>query len=165
MASNGLATPLKKEKDNDILSSTRKVFGKLNSKPRTRESRLESLSEQELNLVVQTAHFVKLAHGFGDRSTQSYSEVTKAMYPRLAYNLQTLVADVLQDAQPVEEQPIDKSKERDRLRQASLDKATNDIDFSTRVSSDEEKAEQLLIVQTSRAEERRKKYRKKPGRT
>ena len=150
MASNGLASPLKKEKDNDILSSTRKAFGKLNSKPRTLESRLESLSEQELNLVLQTAHFVKLAHGFGDRSKQSFSDVTKAMYPRLSYNLQTLVADVLQDAEPLEAKPIDKSIERDSIitktlddYSASMGKATNDIDFSQRVTSDEEKAEQL----------------------
>ena len=147
---NGLATPLKKEKDNDILSSTRKAFGKLNSKPRTLESRLESLSEQELNLVLQTANFVKMAHSFGDRSKQSYSDVTKAMYPRLSYNLQTIVADVLQDADPVEAEPIDRSIERDSVitktlddYSASMGKATNNIDFSQRVTSDEEKAEQL----------------------
>ena len=147
---NGLATPLKKEKDNDILSSTRKAFGKLNSKPRTLESRLESLSEQELNLVLQTANFVKMAHSFGDRSKQSYSDVTKAMYPRLSYNLQTIVADVLQDADPVEAEPIDRSIERDSVITKTLDdysssmgKATNNIDFSQRVTSDEEKAEQL----------------------
>ena len=147
---NGLATPLKKEKDNDILSSTRKAFGKLNSKPRTLESRLESLSEQELNLVLQTANFVKMAHSFGDRSKQSYSDVTKAMYPRLSYNLQTIVADVLQDADPVEAKPIDRSIERDSVitktlddYSASMGKATNNIDFSQRVTSEEKKAEQL----------------------
>ena len=147
---NGLASPLKKETETDILSSTRKTFGKLNSKPPTLEKRLESLSEQELNLVLQTANFVKMAHSFGDRSKQSYSDVTKAMYPRLSYNLQTIVADVLQDADPVEAKPIDKSIERDSLINKTLDdyaaalgKATNDIDFSTRVSSDEKKVEQL----------------------
>ena len=113
------------------------------------ESKLESLSEQELNLVLQTANFVKMAHGFGDRSKQSYSDVTKPMYPLLSYNLQTIVSDVLQDADPVEAKPIDKSIKRDSLINKTLDyyaallgKATNDIDFSTRVSSDEEKAEQ-----------------------
>ena len=59
----GLATPTRKE--NDILTSTRKEFGKLNRKPLPLEGRLQRLSEQELNLVFQTAQFVKLAHGFG----------------------------------------------------------------------------------------------------
>ncbi len=72
------------------------------------------------------------------------------MYPRLSYKLQTLVADVLQDAEPLEAKPIDKSIERDSIitktlddYSASMGKATNDIDFSQRVTSDEEKAEQL----------------------
>ena len=146
---NGLATPTKK-KENDILSATRKAFGRLEGKPRSLEQRLQSLTEQELGLVVQTAQFVKMAHSFGDRSKQSYSDVTKSMYPRLSYNLQTIVADVLQDADPIEVKPIDKSMERDTVINKTLDdyaaalgKANNDIDFSTRVSSDEEKAEQL----------------------
>ena len=91
-----------------------------------------------------------MAHSFGDRSTQSYSNVTKAMYPRLRFNLQSIIAEVLNDADLLEAKPIDKSKERDSLINktlddyaASLGKATNDIDLSNKVSSDEEKVEQL----------------------
>tara|TARA_B110000008_G_C16862434_1_gene521341 strand:+ start:192 stop:353 length:162 start_codon:yes stop_codon:yes gene_type:complete len=51
-------------KENDILAATRKVFGKLEGEPRSLEQRLQSLTEQESGLVVQTAHFVKTAHSF-----------------------------------------------------------------------------------------------------
>ncbi len=64
---NGLTTPTMK-KENDILSATRKAFGKLYGKPRTLEQRLQGLTEQELGRVVQTAQFVKMAHSFGNLS-------------------------------------------------------------------------------------------------
>ena len=68
----------------------------------------------------------------------------------MGYTKQKLVSDILQDADPVEAKPVDRDIERDTTINKTLDdyaaalgKATNDIDFSTRVSSDEEKAEQL----------------------
>ena len=64
---NGLGTPIKKETETDILATTRKAFGKLNATPPTLEQRLQSLSETELGTTLQTAQFVKLAHGFGSR--------------------------------------------------------------------------------------------------
>ena len=149
---NGLGTPTKKETENDILATTRKAFGKLNATPATLEQRLQSLSETELGTTLQTAQFVKLAHGFGSRvgNTQAYFDLTKEMYPKMGYTKQKLVSDILQDADPVEAKPVDRDIERDTTINktlddyaASLGKATSDIDFSTRVSSDEEKAEQL----------------------
>ena len=145
---NGLATPIKKEKD--ILAITRKEFGRLNAAPPTLEQRLQSLSETDLKLILSTAQLVKLAHGFGSRAgnTQAYFDITKEMYPKMGYTKQKLIADILQDAAPVEAKPVDKSIERDTTINKTLDdyaaalgKATNDIDFSTRASSDEENAE------------------------
>ena len=113
---------------------------------------LQSLSETELGTTLQTAQFVKLAHGFGSRvgNTQAYFDLTKEMYSKMLYTKQKLVADILEDAEPVEARPVDKSIERDTAINKTLDdyaaalgKATKDIDFSNRVSSDEEKAEQL----------------------
>ena len=134
---NGLASPLKKE--TDILATTRKAFGKLNRNPPTLGARLESLSEQELNLVLNTAQFVKLAHSFGSRvgNTQAYFDLAKEMYPKMGYTKQKLIADILQDAEPVEVKPTDKSIERDTAINKTLDdyaaalgKATNDINVS-----------------------------------
>jgi len=149
---NGLGTPLKKETETDILATTRKAFGKLNATPPTLEQRLTSLTETDLKLILSTAQYVKLAHGFGSRAgnTQAYFDITKEMYPKMGYTKQKLIADILQDAAPVEAKPVDKSIERDTTINKTLDdyaaalgKATNDIDFSTRASSDEENAEQL----------------------
>lgn len=149
---NGLGTPLKKETETDILATTRKAFGKLNATPPTLEQRLTSLTETDLKLILSTAQYVKLAHGFGSRAgnTQAYFDITKEMYPKMGYTKQKLIADILQDAAPVEAKPVDKSIERDTTINKTLDdyaaalgEATNDIDFSTRASSDEENAEQL----------------------
>mgnify|MGYP001439126053 CR=1 FL=1 len=108
---NGLATPIKKE--NDILTATRKAFGKLNAAPQTLEQRLSNLSETNLRVILSTAQFVKVAHGFGNRSgsTKAYFDLTKEMYPNLGYTKQKLVADVLQDAEPVEAQPKQNKRE------------------------------------------------------
>ena len=101
---------------------------------------------------MQTAQFVKLAHSFGTRfgTTQAYFDLTKEMYPKMAYTKQKLIADISQDAGPVEAKPMDKSIERGTAINKTLDdyaaalgKATNNIDFSQRVTSEEEKAEQL----------------------
>ena len=68
----------------------------------------------------------------------------------MGYTKQKLVSDILQDADPVMAKPVDRDIERETTINKTLDdyaaalgKATNDIDFSTKVSSDEEKAEQL----------------------
>ena len=111
---NGLATPTMK-KENDILAATRKAFGKLEGKPRSLEQRLQSLTEQELGLVVQTAQFVKMAHSFGDlrpsKPKQPYIDLTRKMYPKLPFHLQSLIGDVLNDAEPIEEQPKKNTRE------------------------------------------------------
>ena len=114
---NGLATPTTK-KENDILSATKKAFGKLDGKPRSLEQRLTSLTEQELGLVVQTAQFVRMAHSFADLSPSKpkkpYIDITRKMYPKLSFHLQQIIADVLQDAEPIEEQPTQLMERRKR---------------------------------------------------
>ena len=114
---NGLATPTTK-KDNDILSVTRKAFGKLDGKPRSLEQRLNSLTEQELGLVVQIAQFVRMAHSFGDlspsKTKKPYIDITRKMYPKLSFHLQQIIADVLNDAEPIEEQPTQLMERRKR---------------------------------------------------
>ena len=138
-------------KENDILAATRKVFGKLEGEPRSLEQRLQSLTEQESGLVVQTAHFVKTAHSFWDlkpsKPKEPYIDFTRKMYPKLSFHLQQIIADILDVAEPVEEQP--KQNKRDRIIKGVQDSYSKSgeqkikMNFSQRVSSDEEKAEQL----------------------
>ena len=63
MSKRGLASP-QKEADS-ILSMTRKTFGKSNKQPPTLEEKLQRLTERELQTVLQTAQYVKLANGMG----------------------------------------------------------------------------------------------------
>ena len=69
------------------------------------------------------------------------------MYPKLSFHLQQIIADVLDVAEPVEEQP--KQNKSDRIIKGVQDSYSKSgeqkikMNFSQRVSSDEEKAEQL----------------------
>ena len=144
---NGLATPTMK-KENDILSATRKAFGRLEGKPRSLEQRLNSLTEQELGLVVQTAQFVKMAHSFGDlrpsKPKEPYINLTRNMYPKLSFHLQSLIADVLQDAEPIEEQP--KQNKRDQIIkdvQDSYAMSGEPVDAKATVANAKDKADKL----------------------
>ena len=114
----GLATPIRK--DNDLLSATRKAFGKLDRTPMTLEKRLERLSETELQVVLQTAQMVKMAHSFGNNKNRPYKELVRSMYGKLPYSMQSLISDVLQDAQPIDAKPTP-VKSRDELTQEVLD--------------------------------------------
>ena len=102
---NGLATPTM-WKENDILAATRTAFGKLEGKPRSLGQRLQSLTEQELGLVAQTAQFVKTAYSFGhlkpSKPKDPYIDLTRKIYPKLSFHLKQIIADVLQDAEPIE---------------------------------------------------------------
>lgn len=101
------------KKENDVLTSTRKDFGKLDRKPIPLDDRLYLLSEQELYLVLQTAQFVKMAHDFGERSDEPNIQLVREMYPKVSFNLQNIIVEVLQDAEPLEEQP--KKNKRDEI--------------------------------------------------
>lgn len=77
----GLATPIRKDKY--LLSATRKAFGKLDKPPLPLEKRLEALSETELQMVLQTAQMVKMAHQVGNNKTRPYKEVVRSLYGKL----------------------------------------------------------------------------------
>ena len=144
---NGLATPTMK-KENDILSATRRAFGRLEGKPRSLEQRLNSLTEQELGLVVQTAQFVKMAHSFGDltpsKPKEQYIDLTRKMYPKLSFHLQSLIADVLQDAEPIEEQTkLNKREAIIKGVQDSYSKSSEPVDAKATVANAKDKADKL----------------------
>tara|TARA_R100001510_G_C7563600_1_gene142728 strand:+ start:151 stop:528 length:378 start_codon:yes stop_codon:yes gene_type:complete len=109
---NGLATPIRKE--NDLMSGIRKAFGKGSGTPMPLEKRLERLSEQDLYGVIQTAQFVKMAHSFGSPDTP-YKDLVNSMYPKYPYNLRNIVAEVLQEAEPIEPKQSNKSNRRDEI--------------------------------------------------
>jgi hypothetical protein len=82
------------------------------------EQRLQGLSEKDLKLVLQTAQFVKLANGMGKQ--EPYQVTADYMYPKMNTDIRRLVAEVLDDAEPLNI-PDNREAERDRLQQATLD--------------------------------------------
>ena len=53
----------REQRNNDMLTELRKMFGPAPSTPRTLEEELQGLDPKELQLVLSTANMVKLAHG------------------------------------------------------------------------------------------------------
>ena len=146
MKSKGLASPTSKK--GDIVDITRKAFGKLGSKPRTLKQQMESLTEPDLEMVLQIAHMVKLSSVF-HKETKPYKTIVDSMYPKMSPQFRGLVADLLEDAEPRGTEDTQANK-RDNVisntikeYSGAVDTPVNDIDFSKRRSADEEKAEQL----------------------
>jgi len=122
MNKRGLASPTKEP--DDILSQTRKAFGKRTGKPKSLEKKLEAITESELNMVLQTAQFVKLANSFG--KPQPYQVTVDSMYPKLNSGIRSLVAEVLDDAEPLD-LPDNRAEERDRLQQDVIESYAQDV--------------------------------------
>lgn len=96
----GLMKPL--DNTDSILSSLRAAFGPQgNRQAQTLEQQLEALSETQMNNVMRTARFVKMSHLFGRNKYKPYKVLVDEMYPNMSLSLRKLVADILQDADPV----------------------------------------------------------------
>ena len=97
--SSGLMKPTPKQ--SDLMQDIKRAFGPVSSTPVSLEQQLQRLNESELNLVLSTAQLVKLAHGFKAGNTQSYSSLVTSMYPKIKPTLRSLIAELLQYADPI----------------------------------------------------------------
>ena len=97
----GLMNPHRQQ--SDLMKQVRRAFGPLTGRERTIEERLQALPENELELVLQMARMVKTAQSFIINKTESYRMLVDRMYPKMDARLRMLIADVLQDADPLEE--------------------------------------------------------------
>mgnify|MGYP001300900906 CR=1 FL=1 len=95
-----------------------------------------------------TAQSGKMAHSFGDlrpsKPKQPYIDITRSMYPKLPFNLQSLISDVLQDAEGIEEQP--KKNTRDTIIkgvQDSYSMSGEPVDAKATVANAKDKANKL----------------------
>tara|TARA_B100001057_G_C22265853_1_gene725026 strand:+ start:286 stop:471 length:186 start_codon:yes stop_codon:yes gene_type:complete len=61
-----------------------------------------------------------MAHDFGERSDEPYIQLVREMYLKVSFNLQNIIAEVLQDAEPLEEQP--KKNKRDEIISKTINK-------------------------------------------
>ena len=88
-------------KQDALLDDIKRAFGPVSSTPVSLEQQLQSLSESELNLVLTTAQMVKMAHGFTHNNTEPYSSLVATMYPRMNARLRRIIAEMLEEADPV----------------------------------------------------------------
>ena len=111
--SSGLMRPAPKE--DDLLSSIRRAFGPASSTPLTLEQKLKGLTESELNLVLNTAQLVKMVTGMRTGKAEPYQQIVNRMYPRLNSRIRSVIAEVLQDADPITDAeiaaPVGKSRD------------------------------------------------------
>lgn len=97
----GLMNPHRQQ--SDLMKQVRQAFGPLTGRERTIEERLQALPEKELELVLQMAQMVKTAQSFIINKTESYRMLVDRMYPKMDARIRMLIADMLQDADPLEE--------------------------------------------------------------
>ena len=87
----------------DLLKLIHNAFGPAPTKPRSLEERLASLTEAELKRVMRWAQFVKMSQSFGTANqAKSYAQLTHEMYGKFDNGRKALIADLLQEADPVE---------------------------------------------------------------
>ena len=87
----------------ELLKLIHNAFGPAPKQPRSLEERLASLTEAELKRVMQWAEFVKMSQKFGKANqAKSYAQLTHEMYGKFDNGRKALIADLLQEADPVE---------------------------------------------------------------
>ena len=89
--------------------------------PRTLDEQLNRLSEQELNHLLSIAKMVKIAHGFGPNRNRSYVDLIREMYPRFHSGKRSLIAAMMQDADPIENTALTPIKSSVDYRNEALD--------------------------------------------
>ena len=98
----GLMSASPKERS-ELLKLIHNAFGPAQTQPRSLQQRLASLTEAELKQVMQWANFVKMSQNFGKANrTKSYAQLTHEMYGRFDDQRKSLIADLLQEADPVD---------------------------------------------------------------
>ena len=73
-----------------------------NKEPLSLDEHLAQLSKQELNQLLSLAGMVKFAHGFVSNRNRSYVDLIREMYPRFDSGKRSLIAAMMQDADPIE---------------------------------------------------------------
>ena len=87
----------------ELLKLIHNAFGPAPTQLRSLEERLASLTEVELKQVMQWANFVKMSQKFGKTNqVKSYAQLTHEMYGKFDDQRKSLIADLLQEADPVE---------------------------------------------------------------
>ena len=113
----GLMSSTGPKQTTTIMDEMRRTLAPRSGAPATLEDRLAALTEQQRNMILQTAKLVRLTMqtkvAVGDRS-EGYFDLVRSMYPNLSYDLAGLVGEVLDDASPLGFTPQPKTVKRSR---------------------------------------------------
>ena len=119
----GIMTPTKRK--TSTLDAVRNALMSSQT-PKTLEERIDSPSEQELEFVTRIAQYIKMAatmgSAFGQRPVP-YAQLIQSMYPTMSRAKRSLIAAILQDADPIDvlEQPDINETARVSAQDAVLD--------------------------------------------
>jgi hypothetical protein len=98
----GLMSASPKERS-ELLKLIHNAFGPAPTQPRSLEERLALLTEAELKQIMQWSKFVKMSRNFGKANqAKSYAQLTHEMYSKFDDQRKSLIADILQEADPVD---------------------------------------------------------------
>jgi hypothetical protein len=94
--------------------------------PQTLEERIDSLSEAEIEFITRIAGYVRAAASMGPSFGQApvpYAQLVQSMYPAMSRARRSLIAEILQDADPIDvpEQPDHSETARVSAQNAVLD--------------------------------------------
>ena len=111
---NGLMSSTGPKQTTTIMAEMRKLLAPQSGPPASLEDRLAGLTEAQRSTVLQTARLVQMAMqtkiAVGDRS-EGYYDLVRSMYRNLPHNMATLVAEVLDDTDPLSFVPQPKPKQ------------------------------------------------------
>lgn len=109
----GLMSSTGPKQTTTITDEMRRTLAPRSGAPETLEDRLAALTEQQRNMILQTARLVQMAMrtkvAVGDRS-EGYQDLVRSMYRNLPYNMATLVAELLDETDPLSFTPQPKPK-------------------------------------------------------
>jgi flagellar rod assembly protein/muramidase FlgJ len=96
-----------------LLEQFRAVLSPTGGSPRTLEEKLASLSDTELSSIMQTAKFVQMAMQMklaANDKTMGWAELLQSMYRGIGSDRQSLIAELLQETDPLPFVPEAKQK-------------------------------------------------------
>ena len=125
-----------------LLEQFRAVLSPTGGSPRTLEEKLAALSDTELQSIMQTAKFVQMAMQFklaANDKTMGWPELVQSMYRGMGIDRRSLVAELLQETDPLPFIPEPKAqKSSQEMGQAIYDRPEfNAAPVSTATADDE----------------------------
>ena len=133
-----------------LLEQFRAVLSPSGGSPRTLEEKLAALSDTELQSIMQTAKFVQMAMQFklaANDKTMGWPELVQSMYRGMSLDRRSLVAELLQETNPLPFIPEPKAQRSSQeMGQAIYDRPEFNAAPETEPTADDQSASALESV-------------------